>query len=463
MSKVYRPYVPEQSLLLPPNMRDWVPEGHLALFVGDVVDNLDITAITSVYEQGDGRGYPPHDPRMMLKLLVYGYCVGKRSSRKLERATYDEVPFRVLTGDNHPDHNNIAIFRKRHLGALKGLFLQVLLLCRQAGLGKLGHVAIDGTKVKANASKHKAMSYERMTKTEKELETQIVALLADAQRVDAQEDEEHGKGRRGDELPAELQRRESRLAKIKEAKAALEAEAKARAEVERADVERRRREREARPGERRGREIKDPKEEPNPKAQRNFTDPESRIMVDGATKGFVQAYNVQAAVNEHQIIVATEVSNVAPDAQKLVPMVHAVRQNLGEFPAKVSADAGYHSEANLADDSIAAVDLYVPRKRERRGEVATTRAPVKPDKSATATMHAKLATPEGRAIYARRKAIVEPVFGQIKEPRGIRAFLLRGLAAVRGEWNLIAMTHNLLKLFVRTGRPALLAAGSTLP
>jgi len=449
VSKTYLPYVPEQSLLLPPNMREWLPEDHLAVFVGDVVDSLDVRAITAVYEQGDGRGQPPHNPRMMLKLLVYGYCVSKRSSRKLERATYDDVAFRVLSGDTHPDHDSIASFRKRHLGALEGLFLQVLLLCRRAGLGKLGHVAIDGTKVKANASKHKAMSYERMHKTEKQLCSEIVGLLADAQRIDDEEDEQYGKGKRGDELPEELRRRESRLAKIKEAKAALEAEAKARADIERIEVEKKRKEREAREPRRRGRQIKDPKQEPEPKAQRNFTDPDSRIMVDGATKGFVQAYNVQIAANENQIIVATHVDNIAPDQQKLVPMVHAVKDNLGEMPERVSADAGYFSEAAISDASLAQVDLYVPQKRQRHGERALESCvPLAANATASEAMRAKLATHEGRAIYARRKVIVEPPFGQIKEARGIRAFLLRGLAAVRGEWNLIALTHNLLKLFV---------------
>jgi transposase len=457
VSKVFRPYQPEQTLLLPPSLRDWLAEDHLALFVSDVVDTLDLKEITSCYESGDGRGYPPHDPRMMVKLLVYGYCVGKRSSRKLERATWDEVPFRVLSGDTHPDHDCIATFRKRHLKALSALFLQVLQLCRKAGLAKLGHVAIDGTKVKANASKHKAMSYDRMQKTEKELEAQITELLAEAERLDDAEDEQHGKGRRGDELPAELQRRESRLAKIKEAKAALEAEAKARADKQREEIEQKRREREKRPPQKRGRDYADPKTEPDPKAQRNFTDPESRIMV-GGTKEFVQAYNVQNAVNEHQIILATEVSNVAPDQQKLVPMVHAVKTNLGEFPAIVSADAGYHSEAALSDATIAEVDLYVPKKREQCGKTNESCVPLPPNAKASERMQAKLATPAGRAVYARRKAIVEPVFGQVKEARGIRAFLLRGLDAVRGEWNLIALTHNLLKLFRLRGPLALQAA-----
>jgi len=271
------------------------------------------------------------------------------------------------------------------------------------------------------------------------------------------ENEQHGKGRRGDELPAELQRRESRLAKIKEAKAALEAEAKARADKERAEIEQKRREREKKPPQQRGRDYADPKTDPDPKAQRNFTDPESRIMVSG-TKEFAQAYNVQNAVNQHQIILATEVSNIAPDQQKLVPMVHAVKANLGEFPTIVSADAGYHSEAALSDKTIAEVDLYVPKKRDRHGETKESCVPLPPDATTSDRMRAKLATPEGRAIYARRKAIVEPVFGQIKEARGIRAFLLRGLAAVRGEWNLIALTHNLLKLFRLKGPLALQAA-----
>lgn len=394
---------------------------------------------------------------MMVKLLVYGYCVGKRSSRKLERATWDEVPFRLLSGNSHPDHDCIASFRKRHLMALGGIFLQVLKLCEKAGLAKLGHVAIDGTKVKANASKHKAMSYERMAKTEKELESQITALLAEAQSIDDAEDKEHGKGRRGDELPAELQRRESRLAKIKEAKAALEAEAKARADKEREEIERKRREREKRPPQQRGRDYADPKTEPDPKAQRNFTDPESRIML-GGTKEFLQGYNVQAAVNEDQIILASEVSNVAPDQQKLVPMVHAVKANCGAFPDIVSADAGYHSEAALSDETIAAVDLYVPKKRDKHGETKVSNVPLPENATPAQKMCSKLAAPKGRAIYARRKAIVEPIFGQIKEVRGIRSFLLRGLEAVRGEWNLIALTHNLLKLFRHAGRPALQAS-----
>ncbi|HSN27575.1 MAG TPA: IS1182 family transposase [Kofleriaceae bacterium] len=447
MSRSFKPYVPEQTLLLPPSLRDWLPEDHLALFLSDVVDTLDLSAIVASYEQGDGRGQPPYDPGMMVKLLVYGYCTGRPSSRRIERATYDDVAFRVLAGNQHPDHDSVASFRKRHLDALSGLFGQVLRLCRAAGMVKLGHIAIDGTKIKANASKHKAMSYARMADEQAALEKQITELLAEAQRIDDAEDGEHGRGKRGDELPEELRRREARLARIQQAKQALETEAKARAELERVEIERRRAEREQRPPKQRGREIKDPKEEPAAKAQRNFTDPESRIMLDGATKGFVQGYNVQAAVDEaHQIIVATYVTQAAQDMEQLVPMLAAIEQNVGELPKTVSADAGYFSQSAVGDARAQRVDLHVPPRRMRRdAKVAATN---NRENDAAARMRAKLDRPEGRAIYARRKTIVEPVFGQVKEARRFRRFSLRGHRNVQREWLLVAATHNLMKLFV---------------
>jgi transposase len=447
MSRTFKPYVPEQSLLLPPSLHDWLPEGHVAHFVGDVVDTLDLSRVFESYAQGDGRGQPPYNPRMMVKLLVYGYCTGRPSSRRIERATYDDVAFRVLSGDQHPDHDSIADFRKRHLDALAGLFGQVLKLCRAAGMVKLGHVAIDGTKVKANASKHKAMSYSRMVEEEAALKKQITELLAEAQRLDEDEDRKHGRGKRGDELPEELQRRETRLARIQQAKHALEAEAKARAQVERIEIERRRAEREQQPEKRGGRDFRDPKEEPAPKAQRNFTDPDSRIMIDGATKGFVQSYNAQAAVDDaHQIIVATYVTQAAPDAEQLAPVIAAVKANTGELPKIVSADAGYFSQSAIADQRCAGVDLYVPPRRPRRD--GGLDAPTKNENETAAKMRAKLASPHARAIYARRKVIVEPVFGQIKEARGFRRFSLRGFGNVQREWSLVAATHNLMKLFV---------------
>lgn len=457
MARTFRPYSIDQQLLLPPDLRDWVPEGHLSLFISDLVDeSLDLTAVIAPYSKGDARGGMPYHPRMMVKLLLYAYCTGKPSSRKIERATYEDVAYRVLAGDQHPDHDSIADFRKRHLMALAGLFLQALKLCEKAGLVKLGHVALDGTKVKANASKHKAMSYERMCETEKRLEEEVKKLLEAAQQMDVEEDALHGKGRRGDELPKELARREGRLSKIREAKAALEQEAKERAVREAAEArakiaERERLERET--GEKPkgpGPKVPDPEQaKPAPKAQKNFTDPESRIMKDGATKGFEQAYNAQIVVDaESQVIVAPGVTQDANDKKQLVPMLDQAGANLGTLPEKASADAGYFSEASVTDEKLAGVDLYVPPGREKHGTKVETASGSAPEgASVKEKMQHKLKTAEGRDVYKMRKAIVEPVFGQIKEARGFRRFSFRGLENVRSEWALICLTHNLLKLF----------------
>ena len=455
MGKTFRPYELNQRLLLPPDMREWLPEGHLALFVSDVVDALDLSAIFAAYE-GEERGQPPYHPTLMGKLLVYAYCTGKPSSRKIERATYEDVAYRVLAADQHPDHDSIAAFRQRHLAALAGLFVQVLRLCQQAGLVKLGHVALDGTKIKANASKHKAMSYARMCAAERQLEQEVASLLAQAQETDACEDAQDGAGRRGDELPAELARRESRLAKIRVAKAALEQEAQARAaqeaEAARAKLAERAQQ-EAATGKKAGGRaptVPDPAQAtPEPTAQRNFTDPESRIMKDGATQGFEQAYNAQAAVDEAaQIIVARAVTQEANDKQQLVPLVGQVETNCGAVPATVSADAGYFSEANVTDPRLAGVDLYVPPDRQKHGALAPgASGPLAAEAPVIAQMRHKLQTPAGHDVYARRKAVVEPVFGQSKEVRGFRRFSFRGLQKVRAEWDLICLTHNLLKLF----------------
>jgi transposase len=454
--KTFKPYTPDQLLLLPPALQDWLPEGHLALFLSDVVDEaLDLTPILARYETGDGRGQPPYHPALMVKLLLYAYCTGKPSSRRIEQATYEEVPYRVLAADQHPDHDTLAAFRQQHLPALAALFTQVLDLCRQAGLVKLGHVALDGTKVLANASKHKAMSYGRMTEAERKLEQEVAALLAQAAQVDAAEDAQYGKGKRGDELPKELARRESRLAKIREAKSALEAEAKAQAiaAAEAAQAKRAERERQvAETGRKpKGRppKLPDPtKATPAPKAQRNFTDPDSRIMKDGATKSFVQAYNAQAAVDSQaQIIVAADVTQEANDKAQLVPMLTQVVAHLGEHPVAASADAGYFSDANVTDPALQATDLYVPPDRVKHGAPPPVPKPPPPDAPAIAQMRAKLQTATGQALYALRKAIVEPVFGQIKDGRGFRRFAFRGVGKVRAEWRLICLTHNLLKLF----------------
>jgi transposase len=455
MARNYLPYTLDQRLLLPPDMREWLPDGHLALFLADVVLELDLSAIERVYEAKDDRGRGGYDPRMMVALLLYAYCVGKPSSRKIERATYDEVPFRVLSGDQHPDHDCIATFRKEHLTALAGLFAQVLKLCQKAGLVKLGHIAIDGSKFKSNASKHKAMSYGRMEEAERKLEEEVDQLLAEAERTDAEEDAKFGRGTRGDELPKELQRRESRLEKIRAAKAALEAEARAEAEVRAAEVKAKLEERakkEAETGKKAaGKTPAVPDTEyakPDPTQQRNFTDPESRIMPDGANKGaFVQGYNAQIAVDaEAQIIVAIEVTQEANDKRELVPMAAAIEANVGELAQTTSADAGYFSEQAVEHPALAATNLRVPPTRQKHGEAPAPGSDA-PTASAADRMRRKLASEEGRGLYKMRKAIVEPVFGQIKAVRGLRQFLMRGLTAARGEFALIALTHNLLNLF----------------
>ncbi len=394
MDKIFRAYSLDQRLLLPPDLREWLPD------------------------------------------------------RKIEQATYRDVAFRVLAADQHPDHDSIAEFRKRHLEALAGLFVQVLQLCQGAGLVKLGHVALDGTKLKANASKHKAMSYARMEETEVRLEREVRTLLEQAQQVDAAEDTQYGHGRRADELPAELARRESRLAKIRTAKAALEQEAKARAAQDAEAARTKLAAREQRVGSAKGGVPKVPNPEqarPEPTAQRNFTDPESRIMTDGATKAFVQGYNAQLAVDAHaQVIVACDVTQAATDVEQFVPMLtHAVR-NVGQVPAIVLADAGYFSAANLTAPELTTMDCYVPPDRQQHTGAEPTgrsRHPV------SEQMRAKLQTPAGRALYALRKTIPEPVFGQIKEARGFRRFWLRGVRHVQSEWAIICLTHNLLKLF----------------
>jgi len=451
--KTFKPYTPDQLLLLPPALQDWLPEDHLAYFISDVVDHaLDLTPILAAYATGDGRGQPPYHPALLVKLLVYAYCLGKPSSRQIERATYEEVPYRVLAANQHPDHDTLAAFRQTHLPPLARLFLQVLHLCQRAGLVKLGHVALDGTKILANASKHKAMSYGRMPEAERKLEQEIAALLAEAQRVDAAEDARYGKGRRGNELPAELARRASRLAKIHAAKAALEAEARAAAADAAAVAQAKRaaRERQAestgRPPKGRPPAVPDPTQAiPKPKAQRNFTDPESRIMQDGATKSFVQAYNAQAAVDgTAQVIVAAAVTQEANDKRQLVPMLTQVEPNCGARPTAASGDAGYFSAAAVTDPALAAIELYVPPDRQKHGEVLP---PPTDTGTVSEAMRAKLQTAAGHAIYALRKAIVEPVFGQIKDGRGFRRFSFRGHRKVSAEWLLICLTHNLLKLF----------------
>jgi transposase len=453
----FRPYCPDQLLLLAPDMAQWLPEDHLVYFIRDVVRQLDLSTIYGSYDGTQG-GYPAYDPRMMVTLLIYGYCVGIVSSRKIERATYESIPFRVLTADQHPDHDTIAEFRRRHLEGLAALFVQVLRLCRKAGLVKLGHVSLDGTKVRANASKHKAMSYGRMEKSVVELEGEVKQLLAEAEGTDKAEDGRYGKGRRSEELPEELRFKQSRLAKIKEAKEALEQEARERAEAQRLEQAKKREERDA-SGDHRGRPPKIPTEKPEGKAQRNFTDPDSRIMKDGATKSFEQCYNCQAAVDgDSQVIVATRVSQEANDKKELKPVVETLKENLdGAKPRQMIADNGYFSENNVTYLAGEQIDGYLATGRIKHGDQppVAPRGRIPKEASIKERMARKLRTVKGRAIYAKRKEVSEPVFGQIKCVRGFRQFLLRGVDKVRREWNLICLGHNVLKLFRSGWRPAI--------
>ena len=447
----------DQTLMMPPSLHDWLPEDHLARFVADLMPSLDLKEFYASYDEKDGRGMAAYHPVMMVRLLVYGYCMGVVSSRQIEKRSYEDVAFRYLSADEHPHYTTINEFRKRHLKALEGLFLQVLKLCQAAGLVKMGHVAIDGTKKQANASKHKAMSYGRMEEAEEKLRAQVKELPEQAEATDAAEDEQERQGV-SDKLPAELARRESRLKKIAEAKAALEAEARRKAEEKKAEAEARigqRRQQEQETGKKtvgRPPQIPDPDQaKPEAAAQRNFTDPDSRIMADGANKGsFVQAYNAQIAVDaEAQIIVAADVTQQANDKQQLAPMLEQVEKNTGSKPVASSADNGYWSPEQIADNRVEGIDLHVATGRDKHGESEETAAAGGTMKAATALeqMKQKLKTGAGRAVYKMRKAIVEPVFGQIKECRRFRRFSLRGFENVRAEWKLVCLTHNLLKLF----------------
>ena len=390
---------------------------------------------------------------MMTSLLVYGYCVGVVSSRKLEKGTHESVAFRVIAGGEHPDHTRISEFRRVHLEDLADLFFQVLALAKKAHLVKLGNVALDGTKMKANASKHKAMSYDRMEKDAARLRQKVRDFLAAAEAADAQEDAEYGKGKRGDELPEELRRAESRLARIKALKAELEAEARQQDEeaAKHNDDDLPPSASETPLPSHRIPRTKDGGIDP--KAQRNFTDAESRIMK--SQEGYVQAYNCQAVVDEaHQIIVAQAVTNQAPDTEHLVPMLVQTVANCGAKPDNWLADAGYFSEANVCEVTKWRVEPFIPPRRQKHSEEPKPVLGRPPDNLGIKDrMIRKLTTKTGRAVYALRKKIVEPVFGQIKEARGLRRFLLRGLKKVRGEWALIALTHNLLKIYRAQLRP----------
>jgi transposase len=483
--KTFRGYDPDQVLLMAPVLAEWVPEGDLAHFVSDLVESgtLDLGAIYDAYEEE--RGFPPYDPRLMVKLLIYGYANAVMSSRQLERATYRDVAVRMLCADQHPDYRSIARFRKRHLEALGGLFVQALRLCKQATLVGLGSLALDGTKLRANASRHKAMSYERMVTKEAQLEAEIAeiqanvaALLSEAEQIDAHEDERFGPDRRGDELPEELQRREQRLAKIREAKQALEAEELTRREQRLAKI---REAKEALEAEARavetarraeleahGKQPRAPRDgrdpfAPKPTAQRNFTDPESKIMktADGS---FHQCYSGQAVVDcVAQVIVVAELSDQAADQGQLQPALEQLDENLEAIGVKLpdgavlTADAGYFSEENVTTCEQHKLDPFIATGRFKHSEPPppAPRGPIPNDATPKQRMARKTRTKKGRKIYSRRKAIVEPVFGQIGTVQDGRRVLIRGKPAARAQWRLECAIHNLLKLHRAGGLPIL--------
>jgi len=443
MSKEFRPWKIDEAQLLPPSVQDYVPPDHLSrLIVTLVREELDLSAIAGSYRSVLGQ--PPFDPRMMTALLLHGYASSVYSSRRIAKAAVERADFMMIVAGDPPDFRTVAEFRKRHLKALAGLFVQVLKLAEKAGLVKLGHVALDGTKIKANASKHKAMSYDRMQRREAELVAEVDRWLNAAEAADADEDRQYG-AQHGDEMPAWVADKEKRLERIRAAKAALEAEAKAAAEEETRRQAAAEAKRLAEGRKKNGRTPAPPEPQPDGKAQRNFTDPDSRILL--TKDGYIQGYNAQAAVDAAaQIIVAHDLTPNMSDQDQLVTLIDAIKNNLGRQPKEASADAGYCSEANLAALATRRISAYLATGRAKHPAQAKRNitGPL------TQTMRQKLKRAGRRSRYRLRKQIVEPVFGQIKQARGFRQFLLRGIENVKAEWALLCVAHNLTKL----ARPA---------
>jgi transposase len=443
MTKTYRDWSSDQAYLFPPSPHDWLPEGDLVYFLLDTVATVDLSPIFAHYER-ELRGQPPFHPRMMVALLLYCYATGTRSSRKIMRRCQVDVACRVIVGEDIPDFRTISDFRKVHLARLEALFVEILKLCALAGLARVGTIALDGTKVKANASRHKAMSYDRMKSEEARLKEEIAKLLAEAESTDRVEDLQHGPDRQGDELPEELARRQSRLAKIQEARKLLEE----RARVEATEEAARRQAAGKSPP-----KVPPAEAIPDPKDQINFTDPESRIM-KASNKGWDQCGNAQAVTNEQQIILAADVTDQANDARQAVPMVDQTRANLEaagveEAIKAMLGDAGYYSESNATDLEQRGIDPFLATERLKHHEkvAAAPRGRIPKGLSAKQRMARKLRTKTGRAMYAKRKGMIEPIFGQLKQVLGFRQFSMRGLASMRGEWRLMATVHNLLKLW----------------
>jgi transposase len=439
MSKDFRRWKIDEAHLLPPSVQDCVPKDHLSrLIVSLVRESLDLGAIIASYRSGLGQ--PPFDPRMMTALLLHGYAAGIYASRRIAKAAVERADFMMIVAGDAPDFRTISEFRRRHLKELAGLFVQVLRLAEKAGLVKLGHVALDGTKIKANASKHKAMSYERMKKREAELAAEVDRWLKAAEAADREEDRLYG-DKRGDEMPDWVADKQQRLEKIRKAKAELESEAKAAAEEEERRREEAEEKRKAQGRKKNGKTPAPPKREPVGKAQRNFTDPESRVLL--TKDGYIQGYNAQAAVDGMaQIIVAHELTSSMSDHGQLVALIDGIKTNLKALPKEASADSGYLSEENLQALTERGISAYIATGRAKH----PAQVKRKIGGALTQAMREKLKRAGWRSRYRLRKQIVEPVFGQIKQARGFRQFLLRGIEKVRAEWAMICTAHNLTKL-----------------
>ena len=462
MNKRFRACSLDQPYLLPPSLVDWLPANHLARLLAEIAGELDLSKIYAEYERKDGRDLSAYHPLMLTRVLLYAYCNGVTSSRRIEKATYEDVAMRYLAADQHPDHDTIATFRQEHLHALGALFAQALDVCRRAGLVKLGNVALDGTKLQANASRQKSASYARMSEQEQRLKEIVERLLAEAERTDNEEDQRYGKGRTGDELPPELADAELRLKRIREAKRQLEqeaAEALEQAQRNHAEPGRRGRPRQGEeprtsPAERsraRNRLRRAERNAEAPARQHNFTDPDSRVMRDNGMGCFVQGYNAQIAVDSHaQVIVANDVTQDVVDRGQLIPMCARMQETLGSLPPVISADAGYWDTLSIEDPALRDCELLIAPDAMHRWA-----APKAVNVSeAVRRMREKLRSGAPRTLYAMRRTTVEPVFGQIKQARGLRRFTFRGLEKVKAEWNLICLTHNLLKMYRHVWLPA---------
>jgi transposase len=458
VNKRFRSCSHDQPFLLPPSLQDWLPERHLARFVAEVMNELDLSSIYAKYERRDGRGLSAYHPVLMARLLLYGYCIGITSSRKIEQATYDSVAFRYLAADQHPDHDTLAFFRQEHVGALADLFVQALRLCQKAGLVKLGNVSIDGTKMKANASTRRSVKHERISEREEHWRAEVARLLSQAQQTDREEERRLDPA--ANQLPDELANAQKRLERLQQAKAELEQEAQAelKAALENYSPSkpgpRKKSEPTSQPPKDRRQRDKEKKRRPRarknaaaPSRQYNFVDPDSRVMKDSGERGFVQAYNAQIAVDSQaQIIVAAELTQQPIDRQQLLPMVKSLRSTAQGVPTTITADAGYWDTSSLLDPAVNGIEMLVAPDSKPHLP-GSPLPPCAPHSQEAFRMREILATQEGKARYALRQTTVEPVFGQIKEARGIRRFRLRGLLNVTSEWKLICATHNLLKLF----------------